>query len=75
MIPYIKIQSTATELYEENSTKKMLLGGLEDQLIFETSYGYDISGLQDEIGKEGNKTLVFYAQILQTKTKTNKTIQ
>ena len=75
MIPYIKIQSTTTELYEENSTKKMLLGGLEDQLIFETSYGYDISGLQDEIGKEGNKTLVFYAQILQTKTKTNKTIQ
>ena len=60
---------------KQNSTKKMLLGGLEEQLMFETSYGYDISGLQDEIGKEGNKTLVFYAQILQTKTKKNKTIQ
>ena len=53
----------------------MLLGGLEEQLMFETSYGYDISGLQDEIGKKGNKTLVFYAQILQTKTKKPKTIQ
>jgi hypothetical protein len=70
VIPYIKIQST--ELYKENNTNKMCLGGFEEQLIFETSYS---SGLQDETENKGNKPFVFYAQIIQTKTKRNKRIR
>ena len=75
MIPYIKIQSSTTEFDEENSTNKILLGGSDGQLMFQTSYSHDISKIKDVIENNGKTPLIFYAQILRTRSLNNKSLQ